>query len=91
MPQTNWQKANQLSMYSANCLNNISPFSQCTVCQDICPQQALYWQDNHWQAANCNLCGLCTMVCPTQVFQIDQQALLQYKKINRWNCAVHKI
>ena len=30
--------------------------------------------------ANCNLCGLCTLVCPTQVFQIDQPQLLQYEK-----------
>lgn len=80
MRQTIWQKANQLSIYSANCLNNISPFAQCSSCRDICPQQALHWQDGHWQAANCNLCGLCTLVCPTQVFQIDQPQLLQYEK-----------
>lgn len=80
MRQTNNLKSNQLSIYSANCLNRISPAAQCSICQTVCPQQALHWQDEHWQAVNCTLCGLCAMVCPTQVFQLDQQQLLQYKK-----------
>ena len=80
MPQTNFQKARQLSISSANCLNQISPMAQCSICQQICPEHALSMQENQWTAVNCSLCGLCAMVCPTQVFQIDQYRLLQYDK-----------
>lgn len=80
MPQTNFQKARQLSISSANCLNRISPLAQCSICQQVCPEHALSFQDEQWTAVNCSLCGLCAMTCPTQVFQIDQHRLLQHEK-----------
>lgn len=80
MRQISEQKAKQLSIYNANCLNNISPLAQCHICAEVCPQQALTWQNGRWNIQNCNLCGICTTVCPTQVFQIDQRQLLYTKK-----------
>lgn len=80
MSQTKFQKAEQLSIYSGNCLRNISPLSSCSSCETLCPEQSLVFQDDKWQAVNCSLCGLCAMVCPTQVFQIDQHRIIQYQK-----------
>lgn len=80
MKQISYQKANQLSIYSANCLNNISPLAQCHTCTDVCPAQALSFQDGHWEVQNCKLCGLCATVCPTQVFSIDHLQLLHTQK-----------
>lgn len=80
MSQTNFQKANQLSICSGNCLRRISPLAQCKICEDTCPAHTLSFHDDHWEAVNCSLCGLCTMVCPTQVFQIDGARLSQYQK-----------
>ena len=80
MSQTTFQKANQLAITSASCLNHISLLAGCSLCQRVCPEQALSFQDDHWKAVNCSLCGLCTALCPTQVFQIDQHRLVQYQK-----------
>lgn len=71
-----FQKATGLSVFPANCLNRISPLSHCNSCLQICPQQAISITDDTITADACTLCGLCTLVCPTQVFQIDQRALL---------------
>lgn len=80
MSQTNFQKSRQLSIYSGNCLRNISPMAQCSTCEQLCPEHALSFQDNRWQAVNCSLCGLCAAICPTQVFQIDQYRIIQYQQ-----------
>ncbi len=80
MTQTTFQKSKQLSICSANCLRRLSPMAQCNSCEELCPAQALSFTDGQWHAANCSLCGLCTMICPTQVFQIDGIRLAQYKK-----------
>ena len=80
MSQANFQKAEQLSIYSGNCLRSRSPLSTCASCETLCPEQALLFQDDKWQAQNCSLCGLCAMVCPGQVFQIDQHRVIQYQK-----------
>ena len=80
MKQTTYQKAKQLTIYPANCLNERSPLAQCNICQQLCPQQGLSWQEDHWQVTDCSLCGLCAMACPTQVFQIDLPQLLQQPK-----------
>lgn len=77
MNQSTYEKARQLTIYNANCLNQLSPLAACDTCQQICPQQALSLRDGRWQAADCTLCGLCVAVCPTQVFQIDQPLLLR--------------
>ena len=70
------QKANIVSILSANCLNLRSPLADCQICQTVCPQKALSFHDEKWEAVNCTLCGICAMVCPTQVFQIDLPHLL---------------
>jgi Fe-S-cluster-containing hydrogenase component 2 len=80
MSQANFQKAEQLSIYSGNCLRSRSPLSTCASCETLCPEQALLFQDDKWQAQNCSLCGLCAMVCPGQVFQIDQHRVMQHQK-----------
>ncbi len=72
-----YQKAKTLSILSANCLNQLSPLANCHTCETVCPQKVLSFQDGKWSASNCTLCGVCTMVCPTQVFQIDAPHLLQ--------------
>ena len=71
-----FKKANKLSILSANCLNLHSPLADCHICETVCPQKAISFQDGNLQAQNCSLCGICAMVCPTQVFQIDLPALL---------------
>lgn len=76
MQNKEFQKANTLSILSANCLNQRSSFSSCHICETVCPQQSLSFSDGTWTAINCSLCGVCAMVCPTQVFQIDMPALL---------------
>ena len=80
MKQTTFQKANQLTIYPASCLNRRSPLAQCSVCQQLCPQHGLSWQDDGWQVTDCSLCGLCAMACPTQALQIDLPQLLQQPK-----------
>ena len=70
------KKATTLSIFSANCLNLRSPLSQCHICKTVCPQNALSFHNGKWEAVNCTLCGVCAMVCPTQVFQIDLPHLL---------------
>lgn len=70
-------KANTLSILSANCLNMRTPLADCHICETVCPQNALSFHDEKWNAVNCTLCGVCAMVCPTQVFQIDMPYLLQ--------------
>ncbi len=80
MSQTNFQKSTQLSIYSGNCLRTISPLAQCSICEQLCPEHALSFQDDRWNAVNCSLCGLCATLCPTQVFQIDQHRVIQYQK-----------
>lgn len=72
----NEKKANQLSIFSANCLNLRSPLSDCHICENVCPQHTLLFRNGTWHASNCTLCGACAMVCPTQVFQIDLPQLL---------------
>ena len=72
-----YQKARALSIFSANCLNQHSPLANCNICETVCPQKALSFHDDKWTAVNCTLCGVCAMVCPTQVFQIDTPFLLQ--------------
>ena len=74
--QNKYKKGNALSVYSDNCLNQRSPLAGCTICETICPQHALSYLDGKWEATNCTLCGICAMVCPTQVFQIDMPYLL---------------
>lgn len=74
---TQFQKANTVSIISANCLNLHSPLADCHICETICPQNALTFDEGKWEAVNCNLCGLCAMVCPTQVFQIDLPNLMK--------------
>ena len=71
-----FQKASALSILSANCINHHSPLADCNICTTVCPQKALSFQDGVFTAVNCNLCGICAMVCPTQVFQIDLPYLL---------------
>ena len=74
--KTTHKKATALSILSANCLNLKSPLADCQICQTVCPQNALSFHDEKWEAVNCTLCGICAMVCPTQVFQIDLPYLL---------------
>lgn len=73
----NFKKADTLSILSANCLNLRSPLSDCHICETVCPQHTLLFHDETWHTVNCTLCGACTLVCPTQVFQIDLPQLLQ--------------
>lgn len=80
MSHTPFQKANLISVSSSNCLNSIHALEQCTLCTQVCPEHSLVFQDNHWKTVNCSLCGLCAMICPTQVFQIDQYRIAQYPK-----------
>lgn len=80
MNRPTFQKAKQLTIYSANCLNQLSPLASCDTCRQICPAEALSLHDGRWQAVDCTLCGLCVAVCPTQVFQIDQPLLLRQPK-----------
>ena len=70
------QKANALSILSANCLNLQSSLAECQICQTVCPHNALSFHNEKWEAVNCTLCGVCVMVCPTQVFQIDLPRLI---------------
>ncbi len=80
MSNSEFQKSNQLSIYSGNCLRNISPMTQCNTCEQICPEHALSFGNDKWTAINCSLCGLCAAICPTQVFQIDQHRIIQHAK-----------
>ncbi len=80
MPQTTFQKSNQLSIFSGNCLRSISPMTPCNTCEQLCPEQALSFENDRCTAVNCSLCGLCAAICPTQVFQIDQHRVIQHQK-----------
>ena len=80
MNQKSYHKADHLTILSANCINRISPLANCAICQQLCPAQALAFTEQHWQAVDCTLCGLCVSACPTGTFQIDYPALLSLPK-----------
>lgn len=80
MSSTGFKAAEQLSIFSANCLNRISPLMHCSICEDVCPLHTLSFRDEKWQTSSCTLCGICAAVCPTQVYQIDLIPLLNTKK-----------
>lgn len=80
MNQKSYRKADHLTIISANCINQISPLANCSICQQLCPAQSLIFTEQHWQAVDCTLCGLCVSACPTGTFQIDYPALLSLPK-----------
>ena len=82
MSSTGHKTAERLSIFSANCLNRLSPLMHCSVCTDVCPLHSLSFQDEKWETSSCTLCGICAAVCPTQVFQIDLISLLNTDRQN---------
>lgn len=81
-----FKKTTTLSIFSSNCLNLHSPLADCHICSTVCPQNALSFHDGNWSATNCSLCGICAMVCPTQVFQIDLPQLINHPTQNLTLC-----
>lgn len=81
-----FQKASTLSIFSTNCLNHHSPLAGCHICATVCPQNTLSFHNGTWTATNCSLCGICVMVCPTQVFQIDFPNLINQPAQNLILC-----
>ncbi|HHX50244.1 MAG TPA: 4Fe-4S binding protein, partial [Clostridia bacterium] len=55
------------------CTKVRSPLSKCSLCQDICPVQALSFnQEGISFADSCLECGLCAGVCPTGALKIQE-------------------
>lgn len=64
---TNWLESLSYELKaSENCLRKISPFSSCTICHDICKNQAVsYVKDGvQFDEKACNECSRCITACP---------------------------
>jgi len=74
-----FQKTKQLFIYSGNCVRYLSPLADCHICEDVCPRHSIRLTQDEIATSDCNLCGLCVALCPTQVFSLDQFRLMQNK------------
>ncbi len=63
-----------LSLNSASCVRSISKFSECNLCEVICPVEAIKVAPESLPAINlfsCIGCGGCVGVCPTEALKLD--------------------
>lgn len=66
---TNWLESLSYELEAADhCLRKTSPFSSCTTCIDICPEQAIKGEKGSLTIDHnqCNGCGRCITLCPVQ-------------------------
>lgn len=70
----------QLSVDPARCVRNLSKFSQCSACIDICPTGALSFEGQNIAVRRdlCVGCGGCIGVCPTEAPQLESLSLTRY-------------
>ncbi len=71
------------------CLRHLSPRSNCRICADICPDQAISIErsntpgqivDMDLDEALCSQCGLCSQLCPSSAFELKRPNLLELAK-----------
>lgn len=59
----------QVGLRSERCTRHISPRSTCRRCIEICPLKGIRATEKGVKIIECNRCGLCTAVCPTEALQ----------------------
>lgn len=69
-------KTDDLEVRSSLCGHSIANKFSCQLCTDNCPNDSLSWQDNHWYISDCNSCGKCVTVCPSHVFKLAENTLI---------------
>jgi NAD-dependent dihydropyrimidine dehydrogenase PreA subunit len=64
------------------CLRNRNKQSQCSLCEEICPQPALVIEDGKltFDHSTCSNCRLCIHVCPTEAFNYEFEQLHKYEQ-----------
>ncbi len=63
-----------LSLNSAACVRSVSKFSECRLCETICPVDAIKTAPESLPAINlfsCVGCGGCSGICPTEALELD--------------------
>ncbi len=76
-------KSERITIRSTLCGHTYSTRFSCSHCLDNCPTQGLVWQDNEWKIDDCNRCGKCVSVCPSHVFKLDEDLLIQSCRSNK--------
>lgn len=59
----------QVGLRPERCTRHISPRSTCRRCTEICPLGGIRLAEKGIKIIECNRCGLCTAVCPTEALQ----------------------
>lgn len=64
------------------CLRNRNKHSQCSLCEEICPQPALSIIDGmlNFDSSKCSNCRLCIHVCPTEALNYEFEQLHKYEQ-----------
>ncbi|RUM67215.1 MAG: 4Fe-4S ferredoxin [Sulfurimonas sp.] len=70
-----------LSLNSASCVRSVSKFSECNLCDVICPVEAIKVAPESLPAINlfsCIGCGGCVGVCPTEALKLDHFSATEF-------------
>lgn len=64
------------------CLRNRNKHSQCSLCEEICPQPALSFVDGKLtlDSSKCSNCRLCIHICPTEALNYEAEQLHKYEQ-----------
>lgn len=71
-----------ISINSSNCLNLRNKEYNCQRCLNDCPKQAITITKDKViiDKSTCDSCGICVHVCPTDVFHLEGERLIEYEK-----------
>ncbi|OIJ18120.1 hypothetical protein BKP45_11020 [Anaerobacillus alkalidiazotrophicus] len=66
----------------SRCLRNRNKHSQCSLCEEVCPQPAINITDGKLtlDSSKCSNCRLCIHVCPTEAFNYEFEQLHKYEQ-----------
>ncbi len=66
------QKKNYPIPSKERCLNNRYRFSKCSKCKDVCPVQAIKWEQDSIiiDENSCTSCGICRSICPSKAIKL---------------------
>ena len=70
-----------LTLNSAACVRSISKFSDCNLCEVICPVEAIKVAPEALPSINlfsCIGCGGCVGVCPTEALSLDDFSAMEF-------------
>ncbi|MGI9951877.1 4Fe-4S binding protein [Moorellaceae bacterium AZ2] len=59
----------KVGLHAERCVRRLSPRATCRRCIEACPLEAIKVAGEGLKIGECNRCGLCTVVCPTEALQ----------------------